>query len=104
VELRFDIRASALPADVKARLADIAGKRLTGDGVLVIDSRESRTQAENREAARARLANLVELAFIRPRTRKATRPKKGAKERRLATKKIRADVKRARGNKPSADD
>src|SRR3712207_8464697 len=55
VELRFDVGASSLPADVRERLARFAGSRMTTDGVLVIDSREHRTQAQNREAARARL-------------------------------------------------
>ena len=54
VELRFHVRDSALPADVKARLATLAGHRLTAEGVLLIDSREHRTQAQNRDAARAR--------------------------------------------------
>ncbi len=55
VELRFDVHASALPADVKARVATLAGNRMTSDGVLLIDSREHRTQAQNRDAARAPL-------------------------------------------------
>src|SRR5437016_6350114 len=62
VELRFDVRASSLPDDVKQRLVTLAGKRLTGDGVLLIDSREHRTQAQNREAARARLLALLQHA------------------------------------------
>src|SRR6478736_8455079 len=66
VELRFDVNASSLPDAVKARLLAIAGHRLTGDGVVLIDSREYRTQAQNREAARARLVKLVEQAFVRP--------------------------------------
>src|SRR5512136_2811500 len=73
VQLRFDIRRSSLPAEVKTRLAAIAGKRVTGDGVLVIDSREHRTQAQNREAARARLAALALRATRRPRKRTPTR-------------------------------
>src|SRR3954464_2684305 len=62
VELRFDVRASSLPPEVKDRLMILAGSRMTGDGVLLIDSREHRTQGQNREAARARLAALVEHA------------------------------------------
>jgi ribosome-associated protein len=104
VELRFDVRASSLPDAVKARLLAIAGHRVTGDDVVLIDSREYRTQAQNREAARARLIMLVEQALVRPKKRTATRPKAGARERRLTTKKIRADVKRSRGRRPASDD
>jgi ribosome-associated protein len=89
---------------VKARLAALAASKINNDGVLVIDSREHRTQVLNREAARARLINLIEQAAIRPKKRTATRPKAGARERRLASKKIRSDVKRTRANKPSRDD
>lgn len=103
VELRFDVAASSLPDDVKERLAAMAGKRMTADGVLVIDSREHRTQAQNREAARARLEALVEQASKRPRKRTATKPRPGAREERLATKKRRASVKALRG-RGSADD
>jgi hypothetical protein len=59
VELRFDVRSSSLPEDVKERLAALAGSRMTGEGILVIDSREHRTQAQNREAARERLTALA---------------------------------------------
>ncbi len=69
VELRFDVGASSLPADVKARLVALAGNRMTTDGVLLIDSRENRTQGQNREAARARLVALLQHAARRPKTR-----------------------------------
>ena len=104
VQLRFDVHASELPADVKARLLVMAGKRAIGDGIILIDSREYRTQAQNREAARARLLALITAAAVRPRKRTATRPKAGARERRLTTKKIRSDVKRSRSGRPSRDD
>jgi ribosome-associated protein len=97
VELRFDIRASSLPVDVKARLLALAGHRATADGVLLIDSREHRTQSQNREAARARLVALVQAAARRPKPRKATRPKKGAREKRLDSKKRRGAIKALRG-------
>ena len=96
VELRFSVPASSLPDDVKARLASLAGKRMNTDGVILIDSREHRTQAGNREAARARLAALVGRAFRRPRPRKATRPTKASRERRLDAKGQRARVKARR--------
>ena len=100
VELRFDVGASSLAAPVKSRLIGLAGNRMTTDGVLVLDSREYRTQAQNREAARARLAALIQTAAIRPKTRRATKPTKGARERRLSDKKNRSRVKgsRARSN------
>jgi len=97
VELRFNIGASSLPDDLKARLRTLAGKRLTTGDVLLIDSREHRTQAMNREAARARLLALLQQAAVRPKRRTATKPKKAAKEKRLEVKKLRADVKRQRG-------
>src|SRR5215470_19490859 len=80
VELRFDVGSSSLPDDVKQRLIALAGSRLTGDGVLLIDSREHRTQAQNREAARARLLALLQHAARRPKTRRPTKPKAGARE------------------------
>ena len=97
VELRFDVAASGLPPDVKVRLVALAGSRMTGEGVLVVDSREHRTQVQNREAARARLAAFVREAAVRPKTRRPTRPGRAAKERRLTSKKHRADVKDGRG-------
>jgi len=97
VELRFDVAASALPEDVKARLTALAGKKMTADGVLLIDSREHRTQARNRAAARARLAALLRKAAARPKSRKKTKPTGAARERRLAAKVQRARVKARRG-------
>jgi len=104
VELRFDVDASALPPDVKARLKALSGSRLTTEGVLVLDSREHRTQAQNREAARARLVALIQQAAIKPRKRKPTRPGRAAKERRLTEKKLRANVKGARGRTRAHDE
>jgi ribosome-associated protein len=97
VELRFDVGASSLPPDVKARLVALAGRRVTADGLLLIDSREHRTQAQNREAARARLIALVRHAAARPKRRRPTRPAAGAREERLASKKRRSAVKASRG-------
>ena len=103
VELRFDVNRAALPDDVKARLVALAGSRVTTDGVLIIDSREHRTQLQNREAARARLVELVRAACRRPRRRVPTRPKAGAREERLATKKRRGTVKASRGKRGVSD-
>jgi ribosome-associated protein len=103
VELRFDVRASALPSDMKERLIALAGSRMTGDGVLLIDSREHRTQAMNREAARARLVALLQLAAQRPKKRRKTKPGKAAKERRLDSKKARGQIKAMRRGGRSED-
>jgi ribosome-associated protein len=97
VELRFDVAVSRLPEDVKARLLALAGKRATLEGVLLIDSREHRTQSQNRAEARARLAALVQQALRRPRSRKKTKPSRAARERRLEAKIQRARVKAHRG-------
>jgi ribosome-associated protein len=96
VELRFNVAASTLSPDVKARLYALAGKRISTDGVLLIDSREHRTQAQNRSAARARLEALLRQAAARPKRRKKTRPTKAARERRLVAKAQRARVKARR--------
>jgi len=97
VELRFNVSASSLADDVKARLRRLAGKRMSADGVLLIDSREHRTQARNREAARTRLVSLLRQAATRPKSRTKTRPTKAARERRLVAKVQRARVKAQRG-------
>ena len=96
VELRFNVRSSSLPPEVKQRLAAIAASRMTSTGVLIIDSRAHRTQAQNRAAARERLAALVQKAMIPPRARRPTTPRPGARETRLASKKLRGTVKHLR--------
>jgi ribosome-associated protein len=104
VELRFDVEASSLPAAMKERLAALAGSRITADGVLLIDSREHRTQAQNRDAARARLLALLQQAARRPKTRRATKPKKAAKQRRVDAKRRRAEVKSFRARTRHGDE
>jgi ribosome-associated protein len=104
VELRFDVQASLLPDDVKARLMTLAKGRLTGEGVLLIDSREHRTQAQNRAAARARLLALLQRAAKAPTKRRPTRPRPAAREQRLASKKLRGAVKELRGRAPRGDE
>ena len=104
VELRFNVAASSLPKDVQERLRRLAGARMSADGVLLIDSREFRLQSRNREAARARLADLIEQALIQPRQRRATKPKAGAREKRLAGKKLRGAIKKQRGRRQSHDE
>jgi ribosome-associated protein len=97
VELRFDVRGSSLPQGMKDRLEKIAGSRLSADGILLIDSREHRTQTKNREAARARLVGLLQQAAIKPRKRRPTKPGAGAREKRLESKKRRGRIKAQRG-------
>src|SRR5882762_1028668 len=96
VELRFDVRASSLPPEVKERVIALAGSRIVAGDVLLIDSREHRTQAQNREAARARLVALLQHAARRPKKRRPTRPGAAAREKRLASKKRRSAVKTSR--------
>ena len=97
VQLRFDVAASPSLSDaVRERLARLAGRRLTGDGVLVIDAHRYRTRERNREDARARLVELLRRAAEPPRPRKPTRPTRASQERRLAGKRERAGTKRAR--------
>jgi ribosome-associated protein len=96
VELRVHLRDSSLPDEVKTRLIALAGNRMAADDVLVIDAREHRTQTQNREAARIRLAALLEQASRRPKTRRKTKPSKAATERRLESKKRRSVAKAGR--------
>lgn len=96
VELRIDIAKSSLPVPVKQRLATLAGSRMTREGVLVIDSREHRTQSANREAARERLRELLAQASLRPKRRRKTKPTSGSNERRITNKLKRGETKRAR--------
>lgn len=104
VELRFDVaRSRSLPADVRARMLARRDRRLTGDGELVIQARRFRDQARNREDARERLVAIIRASLAPPRKRVATRPTRASKERRLAGKKRRGDVKRNRAP-PRGDD
>jgi ribosome-associated protein len=104
VELRFDMRAcESLNEQVKTRLARLAGRRLTLDGVIVIFADQFRTQERNRADARDRLAELVREALVVPKTRRATRPTLGSKKRRLEGKSKRGEVKKLRSGKPDHD-
>ena len=98
VQLRFDAgRSPALDARVRERLRVLAGTRLTAEGVLVIDARRHRTQAQNREDARERLIELLREAAKTPRRRRATAPTRASRERRVETKKRQARTKHTRG-------
>ena len=101
VQLRFDVRGSpSLSPDVRTRLERLAGQRLTREGVLVIMAQRHRTQERNRADARERLIELVRRASVAPTPRRPTKPSRGAKERRLATKKNRSGIKSLRREKP----
>ena len=103
IHLRFDIRHSeSLPDAVRTRLLESGDQRITADGVLVIKSQESRSQERNRQAAVARLADVIREATRVQKPRKATRPSKAAKKKRLDAKSKRGDLKRLRG-KPTTD-
>jgi len=103
VQLRYDVGRSSLPPDVRDRLRAVAGSRMTDDDVLVIDARAHRTQLQNREDARERLAELIRRALVRPKRRKKTKPSRAAKEKRIESKKRRGQTKAARG-RPRGDD
>ncbi|ARP99954.1 alternative ribosome rescue aminoacyl-tRNA hydrolase ArfB [Pseudorhodoplanes sinuspersici] len=98
VQLRFDVRRSpSLPNDVAIRLMRLAGKRLTKDGVLVLIAQNNRTQERNRAEARERLIELIREAAVKPVPRRATKPTKASKTKRLEGKKLRSNVKDMRG-------
>lgn len=105
VQLRFDVTASSsLPAEIKERLIHLAGKRMTSDGVLVIEARRYRTQEQNRADAVQRLQHLIEQAQVPPKPRTATRPSFAEKAERLADKKKRSDLKRSRSERFGRDE
>jgi ribosome-associated protein len=97
VQLRFDAgRSRSIDEDVRERLRALAGSRMTIDGMLVIDARTFRTQAQNREAARERLVELLRKAAVKPKRRRRTRPSGASKLKRLDAKKRRAGTKQGR--------
>jgi ribosome-associated protein len=97
IHLRFDIVASSLPKDVKARLLALRDSRITKAGVLVIKAQQYRTQEMNRLDAFVRLHELVNSVAVAPKARRATRPSRGARQRRLDDKSQRAQTKALRG-------
>jgi ribosome-associated protein len=97
-QLRFDIANSpSLPGEVKTRLIRLAGKRVTQEGVLILEARNHRTQEGNRQEAIRRFVELVRRALEKPKKRKPTKPSQAAQEKRLQVKKRRGEIKRARG-------
>jgi ribosome-associated protein len=101
VQLRFDVASSpSLPDPVRQRLMRLAGNRMTGEGVLVIEAQQFRSQEQNRQNARDRLANLIRRAAEKPKKRRKTKPSRAAKERRLQEKRRRSEKKRRRQAPP----
>jgi ribosome-associated protein len=104
IDLRVDLAGiEGLADDARARLSRLVQNRLDADGRLVVISQATRNQARNLEDARARVADLIRAALVVPRRRVKTRPSAGAKRRRLAGKKLRADVKRWRARPGEGD-
>jgi ribosome-associated protein len=98
VQLRFLLpQNTTLPVAVRNRLRAIAGHRINDDGTLLIAARTERSQEQNRSAALARLADLINTAMVEPKIRKKTRPTKASKERRIESKKRRGNTKSGRG-------
>ena len=97
VQIRFDVRNSrSLPPEVAARLEELAGHRITQDGVIIITAETHRSQRLNREEALARLVDLIRSATVRKKARRPTRPTRASKERRLDSKARRSSVKAGR--------
>jgi ribosome-associated protein len=104
VELRFDVAGSpSLPEEVRARLLERRDRRLTAEGVLVIQGRRFRDQARNRDDVRERLGELIRTVLVPPKKRVATRPTRASKERRLAGKQQRGRIKQTRSRKPDLE-
>jgi ribosome-associated protein len=99
VHLRFDVRASSLPEDVKARLLQRADRRISSDGVIVIKAQQHRSLEQNRAEAMQRLMDLVQAAQRMPRLRRATQPTLASKQRRLQGKALRGQLKALRGGR-----
>ena len=97
VHLRFDIRASSLPDFYKQRLLELSDSRITNDGVVVIKAQQHRTQEKNRQDALERLVGLIRSATVVRRVRRATKPSKAAKNRRMDKKSQRGQIKKNRG-------
>ena len=96
VQLRFDVPHSTLPEEAKKRLMQLAGKRVSTEGILLIEAKRFRTQEHNRADALQRFVELVQKALIPPKPRKRTKPTTLSKLKRLEAKKIKADTKRLR--------
>ena len=100
-QLRFDVHSSTLPDEVKARLIALAGKRISGEGILLIEAKRFRTQEQNREDAIQRFVELVRKALVKPKSRKKTKPTQASKEVRIKEKKRRGEIKKLRQSRSS---
>jgi ribosome-associated protein len=104
VELRFDLAGSpSIPGDVKERVAVLAGRRLTKDGVIILFADRFRTQERNRRDALERLVEMIRDAAVPPAERRPTRPTRASRERRLDSKTRRAGIKKLRTQRPNVD-
>ena len=104
IHLRFDIGASTLPDDVKARLFALKDSRITEAGVLILKAQQHRTQEMNRSDALARLQDVVDSVATLPKNRRATKPTFASRQRRLEGKSLRATVKAGRAKSNKRDD
>ena len=96
LHLRYDVRASSLPEDVKSRLLASGDSRITGEGVVVIKAQRYRSQEQNRDDALARLRELIAAAATVPKARRATKPTRASQRRRVEAKVKRGEVKATR--------
>lgn len=104
VELRFDVANSpSLPDEIRARLRARRDRRLTAEGVLVIQGRRFRDQVRNRDDVRERLAEIIRGVLVPPKKRVATKPTRASKERRLVGKQQRGRIKQTRSRKPELE-
>ena len=103
VHLRFDIEASSLPDDIKARLLMLGDQRITGQGVVVIKAQTTRSQDQNRAEALERLQALVDSVAVPPKPRKPTKPTRNSQIRRVDAKTNRGEVKKLRGRVSGSD-
>lgn len=103
VALRYDVARSNLPPDVRQRLVQLAGKRLTGEGILLIKGQQFRTQEKNRQDAIARLVDLIRQAAVPPKTRILTKPTRASQRRRVENKRRHSEVKQLRRQVPGGE-
>jgi ribosome-associated protein len=104
IHLRFDIKASSLPDDVKERLFALNDSRITEAGVLVLKAQQHRTQEMNRSDAMARLQEVIDSVATPPKNRRATKPTYASKQRRLEGKSLRSGIKAGRSKSGSSED
>ncbi|HLO31936.1 MAG TPA: alternative ribosome rescue aminoacyl-tRNA hydrolase ArfB [Anaerolineales bacterium] len=98
-QLRFDVNSASLPDDVKRRLIQLAGKRITAEGILLIEAKRFRTQEQNRADAVQRFIELIRKALVKPKARRRTRPTPASQEERLKEKKRKGEIKKMRQSK-----